>query len=282
MIIARLVGVRVVGWFALVMLAGAGLAALVGGVEAARLGPGAALAVALGGTPGVIVALSPTVAALGAALAAARTAALGEQLALDASGVHPLRPMLVAMALGGTLGAGQWLLADQIVWRAEAPRRAVLPSPAEAVEWVWLDDGALRVTDGTFVRLSKGRILETTAGESFDENRVLAGRMRQQPQTASGAALRKMNGERAGLERHRRLARGVACALLAAIGWLLGRTGGMLAVAGALAVALVWQGGDALLVAAAAQGQLPARVGAWGGVAIAVGLSIAAARRALG
>lgn len=282
-LMVRLVGGHLVQWVTLVFASAAGLIVLVGGVEAAGLGQQAALTVALAGAPGLVVVLSPALVGLGVALASARMAALGEQRALAIAGVPPGQALIGVVLLGVFVGGAQWLCADRLVWRAEAWRRALRPSPAEAVEWVWLPEGAYRTADGTLVRLTDGvidRDAPIVRNAPISAAAVAAGRMRQQPQSASGAALRTTLLESARLERHHRPARGLACVALGVIGWIRGGRGGMWGVGAALAIALGWQGVDALVYAASAQGRLSVMAGAWSGALLVAGLAVGGAWRA--
>ena len=264
MIVARLVLGRVLGWSALAALLLGGMAALAGAVESAGLGAAGAVLVALASAPAVLVALAPTIAAAGAAAAAGRTEALGERLTLDIAGVHPARAVLVAVFGGLLLGGGQWAASDHLVWRLEAQRQAALGQAPPG--WVWLEDGALRPSDGTWV----GRDLTVALGRTVGEGSLAAARMRQQPRTASGAVLRDTGLESARLERHSRRARAVACGALAGIAWLpLGAAAGLGRVGAVLALALAWQATDAALYAASAQGRLDGLAGGWAAAAVA-------------
>jgi lipopolysaccharide export LptBFGC system permease protein LptF len=252
-IVERLLLSQVLGWSVLAAALVGGLAGLSFTVEAARLGPMQALLIGASTIPAVLVMLSPTLAAVGGAAAAARMEALGERLTLDAAGFHPARAVAVAVLAGALLGVGQQVLSDQVVWRAAALR------PSEAPGWIWLDDGALRPSDGIWV----GWDLSITVDRSVPPGVLQAAQMRQHPQTASGAALRQTDLASARLEQHSRVARSLACAALAGIAWLPGRSGGLGRAGMLLAFALAWQAADAIAYAAAAQGQLSPAVGAW-------------------
>lgn len=267
MIIERLVLARVVGWTVLAAVLIAGLAGLAWAVEAAQVGPWQAVVHGVAGTPAVLVALSPTLVAAGAAAAAARMESLGERVAMDTAGVHPARAVAAAVVAGALLGAGQLVLSDQVVWRAEAVRQATLPVPEPG--WVWLEGGALRPEDGVFV----GQDLTIDRERPIAPEALQAARMRQQPWTASGAALRETELESARLERHSRRARAVLCAGLAGLAWLPVGPTGLRRLAALLLAALAVQALDAAIYAAAAQGQLGAAVGGWA-VAGAVGATL--------
>ncbi len=269
MILARLIAARVLGWSAVAAALVAGLAALAGAVEAARLGPAAAAALALTQVPAALILLMPILAALGAAVAAARMAALGEELALACGGISPWRTGAAAAGVGLLLGLAQWGCADLVVSHTEAHRRTLL-SEADAA-WVWLDGAAIHPERRLKIALEDDRITEIrplAAGE-ISEEALSRAAMLQQPRTASGAALASATLTSARLEWVSRRVRVLACGLLAWLVWMtgIGQTGPR-RIGGALVLAVGWQALDLLLYAAAAQGRLPVLVGGTGATVV--------------
>ena len=265
----RLIVARVLGWSAVAAALVAGLAALAGAVEAARLGAAAAAALALLQVPTALILLAPILAALGAAVAAARMAALGEELALECAGISPWRTGTAAAAVGLAVGLAQWATADTVLWPAEQHRRALL-SEADA-PWVWLDGAAIHPGDRLTIELEDDRIVAVRSlaeGEVSDAALQHAA-MLQQPRLASGAALASSTLISAQLERLSRRTRVLACGLLAWLVWVLGAgQTGTRRIAAALGVAVGWQALDMLLYAAAAQGRLPIWAGGSGAAAL--------------
>lgn len=265
----RLIAVRVLGWSAVAAALVAGLAALAGAVEAARLGVEAAAMIALLQVPTALIMLAPILAALGASVAAARMAALGEELALACAGISPWRTGCVAAAVGLAMGLAQWGAADTVLWKAEQHRRVLLSEGASP--WVWLDGAAIRPGDRLTIELKDDRIVAVRplAEGEISESALLHAAMLQQPRLASGAALDSSSLTSANLEQLSRRARVLACSLLAWLVWVQGAgQTGTRRIAAALVVAVGWQTLDLLLYAAAAQGRLPVLLGGCGAVVL--------------
>ena len=258
---------RVVGaWtLAALMLVG-GLAFVAAAVESGRLGPASALWVAVLSMPQVLVPLAPLVCAVGAGLAAARLDARGERVGLEAVGLGPLRTARSALLVGLVVGLGQWAAAGHLVYRAEAARRVLIG--AAVPEWVWLEDGAARPSDGTRVWVDGGRILDVRPTMPLDEDALATARMRQEPHIASAAALRQSSLPTARLERLVRTVRIVACGGLSVLGWLPLGPRPSTQVGRVLAIGLVWVALDMVLQAMAAQGQAPTWLGGAGATAL--------------
>ena len=151
---ARLVGGEVFGWCLLVVCGLLAFAGLATAVESGSLGPSAALLAGLGTAPALVLPVLPLCAAAGAVLAAVHLDSTGQQTALDGAGVGPLRTGLVAATVGLGLGVGGWALNHTLAptWLVEAERARGLPEPA----WVWVDDVAVRFSDGVAWRVADG------------------------------------------------------------------------------------------------------------------------------
>lgn len=271
MIGARAVLREVMLWSLLAAVLISGMVGLAGAVEAAHLGAWSALLVAVSGVPSALVMLSPTLAAAGSAAALARMDARGERLTLAVAGFHPARAVGVALLAGALVGVGQRALSDHVVWRAQALTEATLPEPA--LDWVWLDGGAYRAADQVWVSAT----LEVEHAHAVPAAQRSVARMQQRPRSASRVALRDGEGHAIRLERHSRPARGVACAAAAGIAWLPAGLAGLRRLGMMLALVLVWQAADAVLYAAAAQGQLSAALGGWtaaAGLAFVLGIGV--------
>ncbi|MFT5679657.1 MAG: hypothetical protein ACI8RZ_000561 [Myxococcota bacterium] len=263
--LSRIIAARVLGWSTVAAALVAGLSALAGAVEAASLGPMAAAGLALTQVPAALTLLMPILAALGAAVAAARMAALGEELALACGGISPWRTGAAAAGVGLLLGLAQWGCADLVVSHAEAHRRTLL-SESDA-PWVWLDGAAIHPESRLKIELEDDQISAIrplVAGE-VSEAELARAAMLQQPRTASGAALAGSTLTSAKLEHLSRRVRVVACGLLAWLVWVTGiGHAGTRRIGGALVIAVGWQALDLLLYTAAAQGRLPVLLGGAG------------------
>ncbi len=209
------------GWTALVTAAVIGLVAVATAVDAG------ADASAWRRTPGVVVQLTPLIAALGAGLAAARMAARGERLALQAAGLAPARTGLATLAVGAALGLAGWMTHDHLA--GEPSSRA----------WVWVDDALVRRPDGLVVRVDGERLVPLPDRATPAEMARAAQLLR--PSAAAGEVLRSSTAQTAVAERRRRGLRAVACGGLAWLAWLplAGTPGGQ--VAAALALGMGWQ-----------------------------------------
>ena len=274
----RLVGREVLSWALVAIAGGAGLAWMMGAVESVRWGA-RGMALAALRTPEAIVPLTPLLVGLGAALAASRSHARGERVALEAAGWAPWRTGLSAAGVGLALGMGIWLASDQLVPRAAEAATALEGRAPEG--WVWLDDAAVRVGDGLRVRASDGRILSV---EHLDPSALNAPEMAdalteaasvQRPRTARGSALARVSLTPAVVERLSRMARVLSVAGLALLGWWPWSRRGGIQVGVALSMGASAAVLDLLLQSFAAQGRLAPWIGAWAGPVLVAGCAAA-------
>lgn len=255
-LVAREVG----SWTAVVLCGALGLIWITGAVEGVRAG-GLGLALAALRAPSALVALCPLLAALGAALAAARAEGRGERVALEGAGWAPLRTGLAAAAVGLLLGLGQWGVADHLLHRAEGLAARLEGAPRQG--WVWLEGAAVRLPDGVRVEARGGEIGAITrlsAAEMQDPALELA-RAAARPRLASGEALAVSPWAPAAVERQARRARVLGSAGLALLGWLPWSRRPARQVGAVLVLALAFQLAELVTLALAAQGRLPAAAG---------------------
>lgn len=253
----RMVAREVAAWTAVVVAGALGLAWVTGAVERLRAGSHAPLLAALR-APEAVVLLTPLLAALGAALAAARLEARGERTALEGAGYPPWRSGLAAAGVGLGLGLLQWGVADHLLYRAGALSEALEGRAAEG--WVWLGGAAVRLPDGLRVEAHDGvlgRIDQLPPADLAAPELDLA-RMRQRPRMASGEALSGAGTAPAVAERAGRRARVLAAMVLALLGWLPWSRLPARQVGAVLVLGLSWQLVDLLVGAMVAQGLLPA------------------------
>jgi len=247
-------------WIGLTVVFLAGLSGLATVVENTRLGPIDSLKLAVFQAPGILVSMAPIICAGGAAMASVRMAIRGEQIALDSAGISPWYTAAVAARAGLLIGFLQWGIAGHIVHRSESAAEPLRNSPA--VEWVWMDEGALRTTDRLWVARQEGRITSVSPNQNFSLIEIQNARMRQRPKMASAHALHTSNAPTAKLEQHNRLAHVLACAAMAGMGWRI-RARPTIKVGVVTALALGWQLAALGLYTAAAQGHISVLTGGW-------------------
>ncbi len=269
MIAARLVFRTALDWTLLVLVAAAGLVALASGVEAVARGTGDLVAAALRPIPEVLVFLSPLVALLGAALAAAWMQSRGERTALESLGLGADRTGIPVAVLGALVGLVQLVAADRVV----PLLRDVEPA------WVWLPDGtAVEPSTGLAVTASAGSLQPSAARPSAEAIARAAEIL--DPSRASGAALATATARLPRIEWHGRRARILACAALAFLGWLpLGATTERQVLA-ALSGGLAFLATDAVVRSLAGWGHVPVIAGSWSAPVAITAVTAVLARRA--
>lgn len=248
---------RCLGWTSLAFLLALGLAGLAGLVEGVRFGMVGALGLSLRETLPLVLPLAPLLCAVGAGAAAARTAFLGEALALQALGLDPRRVALIAgaVALVLTLLAGgiRLLVVPPLAESALALRVEMGEAPPPS-DWLWTGGEAVRVLDGTTVSVEGGEVTAVVAGTGrLPTALVRQARSLRMPFVAHpadlGLALPVMQAEL-----WSRLAAVPAAALLAMLAWL--GLGGPGRVGSAIALGLAWQSATIILNALAAASHL--------------------------
>ncbi len=252
---ARLVGRGIFGWCLLVLVIVLAFAGLATAVESGSMGPVAALLAGLRTAPALVLPVLPLCVAAGAVLAAVHLDSTGQQTALDGAGVGPLRTGLVAAMVGLALGLGGGALNHSAVpaWLVQAERARGLPEPA----WVWVDDVAVRLSDGVAWRVADGELQRVD--DMLPDPVVMAlAHERQRPRRATGAALVGAEGAPAQVERWSRLARVGACAAWAMVGWFRwSRHRGVARIAAVMGLALAWAAADLVLQSLGGQLRLP-------------------------
>ncbi len=265
MILLRHLGSRLLGWIGLALLLLLGVAALAGAVEAARFGVGASLRLALVEAPVVTLPLAPLACALGAGVAAARLVALGEADALAAMGVSSGRlamiPLGLGLLLGGLLAQAQDHLAPRAAESALA-LRADLGALPPTSDWLWTGQAVVRIDDGLAVSAQDGVLVGPLAGPRPGPTEARLARALASPALASGAELAASDARPLVVERAQRLARPLACGLLAALAWLGPGWRRRRRVGPALGLALCFQALVLALSAQAAQGSIGASLAA--------------------
>lgn len=260
---------RVLGWVGLALALLVGLAGLAGVVEGIRWGPGTALTLAALEALPVVVPLVPVACAIGAGIAAARLQILGEAVALEAVGLAPATVALVAAAVGLGVGLATWGLHAGAVPPAAQHAlqlRIDLDNAAAPAGWLWTGQDAVRTSDGARVVAADGRILSVEAGVGPPQPELVRqARALRQPVVAGLTEL-ALDARPLRVERAVRVARGLACALLAALAWLGPAARRTSRVGPALALGLGWQALAMACAALAAGGQISVWLGAGGPV----------------
>jgi len=255
MIIARYVGLRVLAGIVAGMALVGGLVGLATGVEHGRQGLAAALQSILAIVPLSLVWLAPLCCGVGAAVALARLKARGEDVGFAVAGIRPWRTGWVAALVGLGLGMGAWWMSDAVV-----PHTT---HGSQGSTWVWLDQGAYRPADETWVRMVDQRMQVDALQEPPSPSALRRAQHQARPRTAPASVLTGSQAPPLRLEWHSRLARILACAAMALIGWMPLSRRGLTQVGMVLGTGLLAQAIDFILQALAAQGQIPVLVGAW-------------------
>jgi lipopolysaccharide export LptBFGC system permease protein LptF len=256
MSLPRWIALRVIGGTLAALTLLAGLVGLATTVEHGRSGLGAALSAGLSVVPITLVWLAPLCCGVGAALAAARAAASGEQLALQVSGVGPRRTGWVPALVGTSLGLCTLWASESLV------PSTVAPVPQSA--WVWLDGGAYRASDGASLRLDGGRLESAERTSAPSTAALQRARHLARPRTAPTSVLIGADSGPARVALHVRVARVLACGALCVLGWVPLVRRGSYQVAAVLTLGLLAQATGAVAELLAAQGQLGVVAGAWG------------------
>ncbi len=241
------------GWTSLALTMVFGLVFVATGVEQVAGGWAAALGGALSIAPDLVVRLSPLCCALGAAMTLARRMGSGEDVGLAACGVRPWKSGRGVIFVGLVIGLMGSLASDQI-----------LPSLAQSdadPEWVWLDRGPARASDGYTVLMADGKIVGAEAGVPVPAERLQRAAWSRAPRTAPDAALLDNASPPSLSEYWSRRTRVVLCGLLAWLGWVPVGRRAVTQIGWALGVGTATTGLDIFMRQLAAQGQIPVGVG---------------------
>ncbi len=265
MILARHLGLRLVGWLLLALAMLLGVAALVSGVETARYGALVATRLALLEAPVLVLPLTPLLCAVAAGLAAARLLALGEADAIEAMGWSPRRLALVPLTVGLVAGMGLGLAQDRVVpsaAEASLELRRELGALPPGPDWIWVGEEAVRVDDGLRVRAEAGELSAPASGDRPGPADARRARALAWPSLARNSELLTSDALPLRIEALSRIARPVACGLLAVLAWVGPSRLRRERVAPAVALALVYESLTLGLQAQAAQGTVAPAVAA--------------------